>query len=106
MPYLYQNFCHETLEETVNDEFDNGIFTAGSIVYAPTSYSLGLDSAVINYAYDDNKTMALTRVYPTCTEVGYPSIIGLTMNEAIILNSSVVLLWCIAFGIKAARRTV
>lgn len=105
MPYQYNNFCHATLEEAVKDEFDNGPFIAGSIVYTPLNYSLGATSATINYDSPTNAPIALNRVYATCADVGYPSITGLTMGEGVILNSSVVVLWCIAFGLRAARKT-
>lgn len=104
MPYQYNNFCHETLESAVKDEIDNGVIAGSSAIYSPVSYSLGADSAVINYVSDSNQAMTLTRAYPVCTDVGYPSITGLTMAEGIMLNSSVVVLWCIAFGIRSARK--
>lgn len=104
--YRYQNFCHETIEDAVLDEFDDGVKSAGTVLYAPTSYTLEGASAVINYESSNNTAMSLVRVYPTCNEVGYPSITGFTMDEAIVLNSSVILLWCVAFGIRASRRTL
>lgn len=106
MPYQYHNFCHATLEQAVVDEFDNGVITAGSVVYSPVSYTLSANSAVINYAYDNNQIMTLTRYYPTCTDVGYPSITGLSLSEGIALNVAVITIWCIAHASRAVRRVL
>jgi len=103
--YQYKNYCHETLEQAVIDEMDDGVLV-GTHVYTPLSYQLDTNFAIINYVNETNDNFALSRVYPVCTDVGYPSITGLTMSEAIMLNSSVVLLWCIAFGIRAARQVL
>lgn len=105
MPYQYQGFCHETLEQAVVDELDNGLFVVGSTIYLPVSYSLGTDSALLNYVTDLGVVKSFTRNYPACTDIGYPSITGLSLEQSLLLNAAVIACWSIAYAFKVARRS-
>ncbi len=75
--------------------------------YSPVSYTLQSDNtALIDYQNSLGSGFSLVRLYPYCAQVGYPSISGMTLDDAILLNGSVILLWCMAFGLRAVRKTL
>jgi hypothetical protein len=103
MPYQFQNFCHETIDQAVNDEIDNGLLITPNEIYSPVSYVADIDSAIITYQTNSGGQITLDRVYPACVDIGYPSMTHMTLSDAVEINGAIIGLWVIAYCVRAVR---
>jgi hypothetical protein len=108
---MYKGYCYATQGEAVKADISNGSLAGSAGVSSPTAYTV-VNSTTVNmtYSYKPYSTTAAanyvhTRVYPTCTEVGYlTNYSGMNITDVVTTSWLVVGVWVAAFTYKAFRQ--
>lgn len=108
--YRYKNLCHATLNDAAMDEFDDGVFVSNDVLYSPVTFHFGSQYGTQTVSFDyytsTGAMVTVPRVYPSCTVIGYQSVLGLDFSDAVLYNVAIVTLWCIAYAFRSTRRAV
>jgi hypothetical protein len=110
MPNLYKGYCYATITDTAN-----AIQSEPTMVYSTgaaqvNSYTVAGNVVTLTYGYKPFSTTAAatttqTKTLPTCANVGYlTNYSGLDLVDAVTVSWLVLLVWAMAWGIKAMRR--
>lgn len=113
MPNLYKGYCYATIIDAATAEISEPIYRANVGVVSNTTFaSVTSTTGNMTLTYKPlNNTGAsqyvITRVYPSCSNVGYlTNYTGLDLVDAVTVSWLVVLCWSIAWGIKQMRRAL
>ncbi|WP_157203480.1 hypothetical protein [Methylomicrobium agile] len=111
MPNLFRGYCYPSLSDAANAEISLPAMPADDGVAVAVAFSaLADDTANITYRFllpSGQSDYILTRVYPSCSSVGYlTNYSGLELSDVIEVSFGIVLCWAVAFGFKTMRRAL